>query len=93
MESISPTTIPKLTIKPPKGVIHKSIYNPRARASQNYNIFEDLAQSPLAMSALEVFQNCPSQKQDLLSTIGGIDSTDSNLVVFNHTVCVPQLPV
>ena len=60
-------------------------YNPRARAAQNYNIVEYLAQSPLAMSALEVLQNCPSQKQALLSAIGGIDPTESNLVIFNHT--------
>ena len=29
-ESILPTTILELTIKPPKGVIHKSTFNPRA---------------------------------------------------------------
>ena len=28
-----------------------------------------------------------------MSAIGGIDPTDSNLVVFNHTAYVPQLPV
>ena len=61
-ESILPTVIPKLTIKPPKGVIHKSTYNPQARVAQNYNIVEDLAQSPSAMSALGVLQNCASQK-------------------------------
>ena len=61
-ESTPPTVIPELTIKPPKGVIHKSTCNPRARAAQNYNIVEDLAQSPSAMSALEVLQNFPSQK-------------------------------
>ena len=61
-ESIPPPVIPKLMTKPPKGVIHKSTYNPQARAAQNYNIVEDLAQSPSAMSALEVLQNCPSQK-------------------------------
>ena len=89
-----PPVIPELTIKPLKGVIHKSTYNPRARAAKNYNIVEDLAQSPSTMSALEVLQNCPSQKQALLSAIGGIDPTDSNLVVsnlvvFNHTGYVP----
>ena len=51
-ELVLPTTIPKLTIKPPKGVIHKSTYNPRERATQNYNIVEYLAQSPSAMSTL-----------------------------------------
>ena len=45
------------------------------------------------MLALEVLQNCPSQKQALLSAIGGIDPADSNLVVFNHMGYVPQLPV
>ena len=45
------------------------------------------------MSALEVLQNFPSQKQALLSAIGGIDLIDSNLIVFNHRGYVPQLPV
>ena len=44
------------------------------------------------MSALEVLQNFPSQKRALFLTIGGIDPTDSNHVVFNHTGYVPQLP-
>ena len=89
---VVPPIIPELTIKPPKGVVHKSTFNPRARVAQNYNIVEDLAQSPSAMSTLEVLQNCPSQKQALLSAIGGIDPTDSNLVAFNHKGYDPQLP-
>ena len=32
-ESLPLTAIPKLTIKPPKGVIHKLTYNPRERAA------------------------------------------------------------
>ena len=59
-ESVPPLVIPELTIKPPKGVIHKSTYNPRERDVQNYNIVEYLAQSPSAMSALEVLENFPS---------------------------------
>ena len=50
-----------------------------------------MAQSPSAMSMLEVLENCPSQKQALLSAIGGIDPTISNLVVFNHAGYTPQL--
>lgn len=56
--SSNPTTnvIPtELTIKLPKGIIHKSTFNPRTRVSQNYNIVEDLAQAPSAISTLEVF--------------------------------------
>ena len=65
--STSSDTIPlpialELTIKPLKGVLYKSTFNPRAQAAQNYNIVEDLAQSPSTMSTLEVLQNCPSQK-------------------------------
>lgn len=44
------------------------------------------------MSMLEVLQNCPSQKHDVLSTIGGIYPMDSNLVVFIHAGYMPQLP-
>lgn len=44
------------------------------------------------MSTLEVLQNFPSQKQALLSAIGGIDPTYSNLGVFNHVGYTPQLP-
>lgn len=86
---VVPPIIPKLTIKPPKKVVHNSTFNPHARAAQNYNIVEDLAQSPSSMSTLEVLQHCPSQKQALLSAIGGIDPTDSNIVVFNHTGYTP----
>lgn len=60
-DSIPPPIAPNLTIKLPKEVVHKSTFNPQARAVQNYNIVEDLAQSPSAMSTLEVLQNCPSQ--------------------------------
>ena len=87
-----PPIIPELTINLPKGVVDKSTFNPRARVAQHYNIVEDLAQSPFAMSKLEVLQNCPSQKQALLLAIGGIDPTDSNLVAFNHKGYEPQLP-
>jgi len=89
---VVPPIIPELTINPPKGVVHKSTFNPHARVAQHYNIVEDLAQSPSAMSTLEVLQNCPSQKQALLSAIGGIDPVDSNLVAFNHKGYDPQLP-
>jgi hypothetical protein len=51
--------------------------------AQNYNIVEDLAQAPSAMSALEVLQSCPAQWKALLKAIGGIDPTDTNLIVFD----------
>ena len=45
------------------------------------------------MSALEVLQSCPSQRISLLSAIGGIDRTDSNLICFyleNHVARMPH---
>eukprot|EP00253_Pinus_taeda_P009362 PITA_09362 len=89
---VVPPIIPELMIKLPKGVVNKSTFNPHARVAHNYNIVEDLAQSMSAMSTLELLQNCPSQKQAMLSAIGRIDPVDSNLVAFNHKGYDPQLP-
>ena len=41
-------------LHPPKRTICKSTFNPSSRAAHKYNIVEDLAQAPCAMSALEV---------------------------------------
>jgi hypothetical protein len=56
-------------LRPPKSTIRKSTFNPNSRAAQNYNIVEDLAQAPCAMSALEVLQHFPSQRRTLLEAI------------------------
>jgi hypothetical protein len=70
----------------------KSAFNPHAHAAQNYSIVEDLAQAPLAMSALEVLQSCPTQRKALLKDIGGIEPTDMNLIVFDLDDHIPRLP-
>jgi hypothetical protein len=73
LESPPPSETPLHIEKPeplppiPKGVIKRSTHNPNARATQNYSIVEDLGQTPCAMSTLEVFQTCPSQRNALLS--------------------------
>jgi hypothetical protein len=77
---------------PPKGIIRKSALNPHAHAAQNYNIVEDLAQSPSAMSALKVIQSCPTQRKALLKAISGIDLTDTNLIIFDLEDHIPRLP-
>jgi len=82
---------PDLVIKPPaKGILQKSAFNPHARVAQNYNIVEDLAISPLAMSALEVLQSCPAQHKLLLSVIGAVDVQDSNLIIFDLENSTPS---
>jgi hypothetical protein len=77
---------------PPKGVVQNSSFNPHACASQNYNIVEDLALAPSVMSALEVLQSCPTQWKELLKAIGGIDSTDTNLIIFDLEDHIPRIP-
>ena len=67
---------------PPKSTLHKSIINPNARATQYYNIVEDLAQAPCAMLALEVLQTCPTQRKNLLTALGAMDPKNSNVVTF-----------
>jgi hypothetical protein len=44
------------------------------------------------MSALEVLQSCPAQRRALLKSIGGIDPTDTNLIVFDLEDHIPRLP-
>jgi len=84
---------PDLVIKlPAKGILRKSAFNPHARAAQNYNIVEDLAVSPSAMSALEVLQSCPAQRKLLLSAIGAVDTQDPNLIIFDLENSTPRLP-
>ena len=80
-------------VRPPsKGVLHKSSYNENSHAAQHYNIVEDLAQAPSAMSALEVLQSFLSQRKALLSAIGGIDSADTSLLTFDLENFIPRLP-
>jgi hypothetical protein len=77
---------------PPKGVVQKSAFNPHPRASKNYIIVEDISQAPSAMSTLEVLQSCPTQRKALLKAIGGIDPTDTNLIIFDLEDHIPRLP-
>jgi hypothetical protein len=78
-------------LRPPKSTIRKSTFNPNSRAAQNYNIVEDLAQAPCAMSALEVLQHCPNQRRTLLAAIGAFDPESSNHIMFNLDDYQPRL--
>jgi hypothetical protein len=70
-------------LRHPKITIHKSTFNPNSRAAQNYNIVEDLAQAPCAMSTLEVLQHYPNQRRMILATIGAFNPESSNYLTFN----------
>jgi hypothetical protein len=73
----------KSILCPPKITIYKATFNPSSHATQNYNIVEDLAQAPCAMSMLEVLQHYPSQRRNLLAAIGAVDPKSSNHIMFN----------
>jgi hypothetical protein len=78
-------------LHPPKSTIHKATFNPSSCVAQNYNIVEDLAQAPSAMSTLEVLQCCPSQRRTLLAIIGAVDLESSNHIMFNLDNYVSRL--
>ena len=53
-----PSTEPPLRI--PRIPLRRNVHNPQARAAHNYSLVDDLAQSPAAMSVLEVLQTFPT---------------------------------
>jgi hypothetical protein len=44
------------------------------------------------MSVLEVLQTCPMQRKSLLSALGAVDPTDTQLITFDLDSCEPRLP-
>jgi hypothetical protein len=44
------------------------------------------------MSSLKFLQICPAQWKELLKAIGGIDPTDTNLIIFDLEDHIPNLP-
>ena len=77
-EPSNPLTIEKpaeIMPKIPKGVFKKTLHNPNARVASNYSVVEYLAQILCAMSALEVLQCCPTQRDAFLAALGSMDSS------------------
>jgi hypothetical protein len=82
-----PLFIPHPSAEPPLRIpripLHRNVHNPQARATHNYSLVDDLAQSPAAMSVLEVLQTCPTQRKSLLSALGAVDPADTRLITFD----------
>ena len=80
----------------PRSPIHRVANNATARAAVSYSIVDDLAQTPTAMSALEVLKTCPTQQKALLATLGVVDPFDSKLITFDmrmeNNACHPPSP-
>ena len=80
------------TTKVPRFPLHRVVNNFSARVTLNYNIVDDLAQSPYAMSALEFLRIFPPQRKALLSALGVVDPSDSRLITFNLDQGEPRIP-
>jgi hypothetical protein len=91
-----PLVIPRPSAKSPLRIPHiplrRNVHNPQARAAHNYSLVDDLAQSPAAMSVLEVLQTFPTQQKSLLSALGVVDPVDTRLITFNLDNSEPRFP-
>jgi hypothetical protein len=72
--------------------LRRNVHNPHASTTHNYSLVDNLAQSPTAMSFLEVLQTCPTQQKSLLSALGAVDPTDTRLITFDLDSGEPRLP-
>jgi hypothetical protein len=90
-----PLVIPRPSVEPRLLIPHiplcKNVHNPQVRASHNYSLVDDLAQSSAAMSVLEVLRTCRTQRKSLLSTLGAINPTDTRLITFDLDSREPRL--
>jgi hypothetical protein len=87
-----PLMIPRPNAEPIPRIPRRNVHNPHAKAAHNYSLVDDLAQSPAAISVLEVLQTCPSQRKSLLSALGAIDTADTQLITFGFDNGEPRLP-
>jgi hypothetical protein len=87
-----PLMIPRPNAEPIPRIPRRNVHNPHAKAAHNYSLVDDLAQSPAAISVLEVLQTCPSQRKSLLSALGALDTADTQLITFGSDNGEPRLP-
>ena len=66
--------------------------NATARAAVNYNIMDDLSQTPTTMSTLEVLKTFPMQQKSLLDALGIVDPSDSKFITFDMENGEPRIP-
>jgi hypothetical protein len=89
---VIPFPFAELPLRNPHIPLRRNVHNPQARAAHNYSLVDDLAQSPTAMSVLEVLQTCPTQQKSLLFSLGAIDPADTRIITFDLDSREPRLP-
>ena len=94
--TVQPLMIPRPNVEPipciPRMSLRRNVHNPHARVAHNYSLVDDLAQSPATMSMLEVLQTYPSQRKSFISTLGVVNTTDTELITFDSDNGKPCLP-
>ena len=68
---------------PPKGVLCRTMHNPKARVGHNKNVVEEIAQAPCAMSTMGVLQYFPAQRKELLSSTRAVDAYDMTSITLD----------
>ena len=63
-----------------------------ARAAVSYSIVDDLAQTPTAMSTLEVLKTFLTQRKALLASLGAVEPSESKLITFDTENGEPRMP-
>jgi hypothetical protein len=76
-------TVGETMTRIPKGVFKKASHNPNVRATENYFVVEDLAQTPCTMSSLGVLQSFPSHRKALLSALGATEPSNLGNIFFD----------
>lgn len=86
------TSLKYIVPRIPKDPLCRAINNPHARATHNYSVVEDLVQSHVVVSTIEVLQKCPTQQNSLSSSLGVVDLHDDYLITFDLDLVEPHLP-
>jgi hypothetical protein len=75
-----------------QGCVQEGFSQSKRKGCPNYSVVEDLSQTPCAMSALEVLQNCPAQRKALLTTLGSIETCNPGTIMLDMTDLKPRFP-
>ena len=96
--STSVSTAPFIIPNIPTELLQKMVKGPNRRAgnyskaAHNYNIVDNLAQSPISMFALDVLQSCPKKRKALLSALSVVDPANTRMMFFDLDKATPRLP-
>ena len=68
------------------------MHNPHAQASHNKNVVEEIAQAPCAISAMEVLQYCPVQRNILMYSTRVVDPSNATSITLDLDQSTCRIP-